>query len=179
MTFARVRAIIFVAVLFLTAAAVVVMAISRDSQTEQVQASACPSGLVLANVELPERHQVTINVFNGTKTVGLAEDVGNDLKVRGFVLKSAKTAAGNKQYPEDVAVIVYGPEAVGAAQLVRANFLLEEERAMQFELERKGPEVDIIIGGQFQQLATSTEVNQSIAALGRPDPPPGTCAATT
>jgi hypothetical protein len=37
--------------------------------------------------------------------------------------------------------------------------------------------VDIVIGAEFQQLATSTEVNQSLAALGEPEVPPGACAA--
>lgn len=177
MTFARVRALIFVIVLFVTAAVVVIMAISRDSQTQPVDTSACPSGLVPAKVQIPEREQVTVNVFNGTKKAGLAQSVGAELEERGFLVEDTKSAPGNKQYPDDVAIIIYGPEAVGAAQLVRANFLLEEESAMQFDLEREGAEVDVIVGGAFQQLATKTEVNQSIAALGTPDPPPGTCEA--
>jgi hypothetical protein len=37
--------------------------------------------------------------------------------------------------------------------------------------------VDIVIGAQFQQLATSTEVNQSLVELGEPEVPPGACAA--
>jgi hypothetical protein len=37
--------------------------------------------------------------------------------------------------------------------------------------------VDVVIGNQFRQLATETEVRQSIAALGNPEPPPGTCRA--
>jgi hypothetical protein len=35
----------------------------------------------------------------------------------------------------------------------------------------------VTLGAKFQQLATSTEVNQRIAANGRPELYPGTCAA--
>jgi hypothetical protein len=37
--------------------------------------------------------------------------------------------------------------------------------------------VDVLLGSKFQQLATSTEVNQSIAAKGSPRLEPGTCEA--
>jgi hypothetical protein len=37
--------------------------------------------------------------------------------------------------------------------------------------------VDIVIGSEFQQLATSTEVNQSLIEIGEPEVPPGACAA--
>lgn len=176
MTFARVRALIFVAVLFVTAGVVVLLAIDRDSQTRTSQASDCASGLVPAKVRLPERSEVTLNIFNGTKTNGLAERVGQQLKDRGFVINKIATAPRNRIYPNDVAIIIYGPQAVGAAQLVRANFLLADDNAMRFNIERETAEVDVILGEQFQQLATSIEVNQAIAQLGTPDPPPGTCA---
>ena len=37
--------------------------------------------------------------------------------------------------------------------------------------------MDIVVGSGFKQLATSTEVNQSLVELGEPDLPPGACAA--
>jgi hypothetical protein len=46
---------------------------------------------------------------------------------------------------------------------------------MTFDIERKDDVVDIYLGADFQQLATPTEVNQSIAAMGEPPLPPGTC----
>jgi hypothetical protein len=175
MTFARVRALIFVGVLFVTACVLVIMAVTRDTQTKPRVANECPAGLVPAHTTMPERNQVKINVFNGTKIVGLAQQVGGEFKNRGFDVKKMATAPRNKIYNNDIAIIRYGPEAVGAAQLVRANFLLEADEAMQFDIRRKGPEVDVTIGVRFQQLGTTTEVNQSIAALGEPELPPGTC----
>jgi hypothetical protein len=37
--------------------------------------------------------------------------------------------------------------------------------------------VDVVIGTKFKQLATTTEVNQALAALGQPELPPGACPA--
>lgn len=174
MTFARVRALIFVAVLLISAGVVVIMAIGRDTQT-QGQPDNCAGGLVPARLDMPERYEVTINVFNGTPRVGLAQQIGGEFKNRGFNIGKTETAAENKIYNE-IAVITYGPDAVGAAWLVSAYFLVDEA-VMNFQIERKGEEVDVIIGTRFQQLATSTEVNQSIAALGKPRLEDGTCEA--
>jgi hypothetical protein len=175
MTFARVRALIFVAVLFITAGVVVIMAIGRDTQTKPISADPCPSGLVAARTKMPERGEVTVNIFNGTAKVGLAQQVGGEFKNRGFNVKKTGTVPGNKLSPE-IAEITYGPEAVGAAALVSAYFLVDEAK-MNFDIKRKGAEVDVVVGTRFQQLATTTEVNQSIAALGNPELPEGTCEA--
>ena len=74
-----------------------------------------------------------------------------------------------------VAQLRYGPAAVGAAHLLKAYFLAQAEP--QYNPKRKGAVVDVVIGSEFQQLATTTEVNQSLVELGAPDVPPGACAA--
>jgi hypothetical protein len=175
MTFTRVRALIIVAVLFMTAGVAVVMAVGRDSQTASTETDLCADGLVPARIKMPERDQVTLNVFNGTSRSGLAEQIGAEFKSRGFNIKKTETAADNKKY-DQIAQITYGPDAVGAAWLVSAYFLVNDAE-MQFDINRKGAEVDVVIGEKFQQLATSTEVNQSIAAIGNPSLPDGTCEA--
>lgn len=175
MTFARVRAILVVAVLFVIAVVVGIMAIGRDTQTGSARSRSCPPGLVPADITMHERNEVTLNIFNGTAKSGLAQQVGTEFKSRGFNVHQTETIADGKVYDE-IAVITYGPETVGDAWLVSAYFLVDEAR-MNFDIARMGGEVDVIIGTQFQQLATMTEVNQSIAALGNPEPEPGTCAA--
>jgi hypothetical protein len=175
MTFARVRALILVGVLFVTAAVVVIMAIGRDSQTRPRVNADCPAGLVPANLTMPNADQIVLNVFNGTNKVGLAQDIGREFTNRGFTVKKTGNVRGEEV--EDVAVIRYGPLAVGAAWYVSAYFLVGAAD-MQFDIEREGAEVDVIIGLQFRQLATVTEVNQSIAAItvaGDVQLPAGTC----
>jgi LytR cell envelope-related transcriptional attenuator len=172
MTFARIRALVFVAVLFVSAGLSVIFAMVRDTQTAPVVAARCPAGAVAANIRPPERRDVKINVYNGTPTVGLATKIGQEFKNRDFIVDKMENAPGNKIYDE-VAVIRYGPKAVGAGWLLRAYFL--DEAVTDFDIKRKDDAVDVIIGTQFQQLATTTEVNQSIAAIGEPILPPGTC----
>ena len=74
---------------------------------------------------------------------------------------------------EGVGRLRFGPAGVGSAHLVRAYFHLVE---LDYELDREGDVVDVIVGAGFQQLATPTEVHQSIAQLGRPQLPENTCA---
>jgi hypothetical protein len=127
----------------------------------------------MANVTLPDDpDQVTIKVLNGTKKPGLAESVTTEFKNRRF---KVQTPAEDKKRVKDVAVMRYGPEAVGSVQLLRAYFLNQAD--LEYNAKRKGAVVDIVVGNEFQQLATTTEVNQSLVELGEPEVPPGACAA--
>jgi hypothetical protein len=172
MTFARVRALIVVGVLFVGALVAVGFALTRDTQTRAAATTQCPPGAVPASLRLPERHEVKLNIYNGTKQVGLASKVGTDLKNREFKVGKMQSTPGNRIY-DTIATIKFGPKAVGGAQLMNAYFL--GEAVMTFDINRKDDVIDIFLGTQFQQLATSTEVNQSIAVLGEPVLPPGTC----
>jgi hypothetical protein len=173
MSFARVRALVVVGVLAVAAVVFVIVALVRDSQGDVVTGSSCPAGAPMADVTLPaDPDQVTIKVLNGTKTPGLAESVTTDFKNRRF---KVQTPTEDKKRVKDVAVMRYGPSAVGAVQLLRAYFLNQAD--LEYDAKRKGAVVDIVIGSQFQQLATTTEVNQSLVELGEPTVPPGACAA--
>jgi len=172
MSFARVRALVVVGVLAAAAVVFVVVALVRDTQGDPV-ASGCPDGSVRANITLPnDPEQVTVKVYNGTDTAGLADSVTNEFKNRRF--KTQKPAE-NKKKVDGVAVMRYGPEAVGSAWLLRAYFLNQADA--QYDAKRKGAVVDIVVGSNFQQLATTTEVNQSLVELGEPELPVGACAA--
>jgi len=177
MSFARVRALVVVGVLAVAAVVFVVVALVRDTQGGAVADGGCPKGSVMANVKLPDDPQeVTVEVFNGTDQQGLAERVTNDFKNRRFQTRKPgeKNEKGQKKV-EGVAVLRYGPEAVGSAWLLRAYFLNQADP--QYNPKRKGAVVDIVIGEQFQQLATTTEVNQSLVELSEPQVPPGACPA--
>jgi hypothetical protein len=179
MSFARVRALVVVGVLAVAAVVFVVVALVRDTQSDAVLDGGCRDGAVMANVTLPDDpEQVTVQVFNGTKTPGLAESVNNEFKNRRFktIQPDAKKKKSNPVKKVDgVAVMRYGPEAVGSAWLLRAYFLNQAD--VQYDAKRKGAAVDVIIGKGFQQLATTTEVNQSLVELGEPEVPLGACVA--
>jgi hypothetical protein len=173
MSFARVRALVVVAALTVAAIIFVVIALVRDSQTGEPTVAGCPDGFVIANIRLPEPKEVKIKVFNGSGIRGQGDQVADDFRNRKFQVDKA---VGNAAKAVDgIAVLRYGPEAVGSAHLLRAYFL--DEATTQYDRKRKGAVVDVIIGTDFQQLGTTTEVNQSIGALGNPPLPEGACAA--
>ncbi|MGX6602539.1 LytR C-terminal domain-containing protein [Micromonosporaceae bacterium Da 78-11] len=171
MSFARVRALIVVGVLGVAAVVFVIVALVRDTQGDAVADGGCPAGAPMADLTLPDDPAaVTVKVYNGTSTAGLAESVTTEFKNRRF---TTQKPAENKAKFKGVAIIRFGPETVGQAQLLRAYFLARSE--MQYNAKRKGAVLDIIIGSQYRQLATTTEVNQSLAAVGEPTLPPGAC----
>jgi hypothetical protein len=171
MSFARVRALVIIGVLAVAAVVFVVVALVKDTQHDAV-ASGCPAGSVMADIRLPDdESQVTIKVYNATGTAGLADRVTNDFTNRKF--KAQKPAENPKKF-NGVAQLRYGPDGIGKAQLLKAYFLAQAVPI--YDPKRKGSVIDVIIGSQYRQLATTTEVNQSLVELGEPDLPPGTCA---
>lgn len=174
LSFARVRALAIVTVLIIIAVVVVLRALDRDEDLTTAPES-CPEGFVPADLSLPDANQISLNVYNGTNQVGLAAQIGENFANRGFEVHEADDASSDEVGAEDVAVLRYGPEAVGAAHVVQAYFL--NTAVSQFQLDREGPIVDVVIGPQFRQLATETEVRQSIAGSGNPELPAGTCPA--
>ncbi|MET7426837.1 LytR C-terminal domain-containing protein [Dactylosporangium sp. NPDC005555] len=170
------RALAVVGLLVVTAAVFVVIALVKDRQTNPTAANECAQDAVMVNDTLPEEKQVNLNVFNATSKPGLASEITSDFASRGFKA-TVQNAAPNppiKKPAETVAIIRFGPKAVGAAWLVRAYFLNKSDD--EFDKNRQDDKVDVILGGRFQQLPTVTEVKQSIGALGNPELPEGTCA---
>jgi hypothetical protein len=171
MTFARIRALAVVGALVVAALVLVTIAIAKDRQGPDQARSACPKDAVLANLRLPEAKDVKLNVFNATGRPGLADQVGNDFRNRKFNVQKVDSVADTRA--KGVAVVRYGPKAVGSAWLVRAYFLDEAET--DFDIKRQDDVVDVVIGPLFRQLGTATEVNQAIAQMGKPQLPAGTC----
>ena len=175
MSFARVRALVVIGVLAVAAVVFVVVALVRDTQGDAVSGDGCPDGAPRADVTLPDDpDQVKVKILNGTSEAGKADKVTNDFKNRGFVMEKP---GESKSKFERIAIIRYGPKAVGDAQLLKAYFL--GKALPQYNAKRTDDIVEIVVGAGFQQLATSTEVNQSLVDLGSPQLPPGTCAAKT
>jgi hypothetical protein len=177
MSFARVRALAVVGILVAAAAVFVIVALVKDHQGGPVsEANKCAEGSVMANAKLPEEKDVKLTIYNGTSRTGVAGDVANDFLSRKFKEAKVVTAAPSpaEKTNDQVAVIRFGPQTVGAAWLVRAYFL--NQAKPEFDKARQDDKVEIILGGKFQQLPTTTEVKQSIGALGNPQLPEGTCA---
>ncbi|MFI1990546.1 LytR C-terminal domain-containing protein [Actinoplanes sp. NPDC020271] len=166
----RSRAYRVISAMGAVAATVAAVAVVHDTQSAAIASESCTAKV---NLALPDNaEQVKLRVLNGTRTAGVAEQVSEDFKNRGFVVQKP---AKSKTKVDQVAVVQFGPKTVGAAQWIRAFFLGDAEA--QFNPGRTSDVIDVVIGARYRQLATFTEVNQSLAQLGEPTAPPGTCAA--
>jgi hypothetical protein len=172
MSFARVRALVVVGLLAVIALVFVVIALVRDTQSSAGTAGGCPKDRPLADLTLPETKDIKINVYNGTDEPGLAGSVADDFRNRKFQVKKEGNSA---KKVDNVAVLRFGPKGVGSAHVLRAYFLNDAKR--DFDINRKDDTVDVVLGNSFQQLATTTEVNQSLGDIGSAEVPPGTCPA--
>jgi hypothetical protein len=170
MTFARIRALAIVGALVVAAVVFVLVAIGKDRQTHGSVARGCRTGVV-ANLRLPdEPKDIKVNVFNATDHKALAQTVANELKGRKFNVGKV----GNEAKRVDgVAVLRYGPKTVGSAWVIRAYFL--NEATLEFDIKRGDDVVDVVLGQRYRQLASFTEVRQSLAQAGPADLPKGTC----
>ncbi|MER7415681.1 LytR C-terminal domain-containing protein [Micromonospora peucetia] len=164
------RALVVVGLLSVLALVFVVVALVRDTQSSAGLAGDCPEGWPLADVTLRETKDVKINVLNGTDRIGLATSIADDFRNRKFQVKKA---GDEKKQIDDIAVLRYGPKGVGSAHLLRAYFLDNAE--YEYDAKRTDDVVDVVLGSGFQQLATTTEVNQSLGDLGAPVAPAGSC----
>jgi LytR cell envelope-related transcriptional attenuator len=173
MSLARLRALIIVGVLVAAAAVLVTVTLVKDTQADSTLEAGCGPGDVRANIKFPAKYEdVKINVFNATTSPHIAGQVADDFRSRKItVLKEANDPATKKV--DDVAHVRYGPSVVGSAWLIRAHFL--NDAKLQFDINRKDDVIDVVVGGKFKQLGSTTEVNQALAAAGAPTLPPGTC----
>jgi hypothetical protein len=183
MSIARARALAFLGVLVVCALILVTVAVLKDKQSgSDYNALRCQAGAIKISTRLPDPSKIKINVFNGTgnadkngKSVGgvpgLAGQVADEFRNRGFVVV---TVADRPQKYGGVAKLTYGPKEVGGAAVVQAYFLGNNDPG-GFDVKRTDDVVDVVIGSSYENLGTKTEVNQKIAQLGNPSPPPGTC----
>ncbi|MFC7530945.1 LytR C-terminal domain-containing protein [Actinoplanes sp. GCM10030250] len=122
-----------------------------------------PSGIPL-NLQLPDGPEaVSVRVFNGATPTGLDQTVTLQLRQRAFTrAESAGTAT--VALKDKVGTLRYGPRALGSAALLRAYFA--DEVVSQFDPALDGETVELVVGPDFRQLATPTEINQALVEMG-------------
>jgi len=181
MNAARIRAMVIVGVLLVAAVVLVKITISDDKQSHASYTSSCPEGTIAVVTDpLPNYPQINLKIYNASAVPGQAGSVASELTTRGF--KVAKVGPhDDKPTTASVVDITYGPSTVGAAWVVRAEFLLNASdplnmSGMHFSVTNKSNVVTVVIGTNFKQLGAKSEVNQAIAALKTPPAPAGTCA---
>jgi len=173
MSLARLRALVVVGVLVLSAVILVIVAIVKDSSGTTV-AENCPAGKVAVDLTLPEDFStVKVAVYNATTSGALAGQVAEEFRSRKVTVVDVKNLNPTSKPVDGVAVLRYGPKTVGSAWLVRAFFLNRAE--LQFDPKRADDVIDVIVGKQYLQLGSITEVRQALGAVGGPRLPEGAC----
>ncbi|MEV0371164.1 LytR C-terminal domain-containing protein [Streptomyces sp. NPDC050636] len=118
----------------------------------------------------PKPAALTVNVFNATPHAGLAKRTADELKKRGF--KIGKVGNAPAVYDKKVkgSGILLGPKAAAGGPLkVLATQLAGAEQKTD---DRKGTELDLILGDTFKELAKPKDAAKSLALLTKPSPPP-------
>jgi hypothetical protein len=126
-----------------------------------------PAGPVVACVlALPsDPSEVRIRLLDGGAPAGLDDTIATELRERGFTLTRATGATS------DPTTLRYGPAAIGAATVLRAE--LTGGAVMRFDPARSDDTIDLTLGPAFARLATTTEINQALVTAGEPTAPPG------
>jgi hypothetical protein len=131
-------------------------------------AGTCGYPVDLAIPDAPE--SVEIQVFAGSGPRANAGQVVRDLDARGFTAGDLPGGDPAAEATGTVAVLRYGPGAIGTATLVRA--LVGGDAVAKFDPGRGGRTVDVVLGPAFHGLATTAELNQNLVRAGEPTAPP-------
>ena len=131
------------------------------------KAAACQTAPPVAPVtpvaQFPEPKTITVNVYNATKTSGLAKKVGDALKLRGFVIGKVANDPLDQTIPAP-AEIRHGFPGGTPAKVVAAHVAGSTDK----EDQRTDASVDLVIGDGWKDLSTPEQVTTILS----PPPPP-------
>lgn len=106
---------------------------------------------------LPEPKEVTINVLNGSRRIGMASITAEVLGTRGFQIGNVGNFEGKKI--ETVGQVQYGPKGADIAQLIAAYV-----PGVQLVNDgRPDDSVDLIIGQKFEDVLTKSQAAEVLA----------------
>ncbi|WP_143235177.1 LytR C-terminal domain-containing protein [Paractinoplanes atraurantiacus] len=109
---------------------------------------------------------VQVRVVDGGAASTRLATAAAQLRARTFTVLDGTTGPR----PTTPATLVYGPASIGSAAVLRA--MVYGATTLQFDPNRPGETIDLILGPSFTRLATTTEMNQNLATAGEPTAPP-------
>lgn len=120
---------------------------------------------------LPQPGKIKVNVLNATARSGLAADTADELKKRGF--KVGEVANAPKSLDKKVKGNGLLMGATGAETTARFKVLGSHLTAADTRYDnRKGGDVDLVIGETFKKLAKEKDAAQTMAQRASPRPSP-------
>ena len=147
----------------LVAAIVVAFAIMNGqiklptAERSKAAVSVCPA----ATYDYTPPEKVTVNIFNSTNRPGLARSVADQLAARKFIVGAVANTTSSYR---GVALVVSGAAGQSAALSVQRNVPGSD----YVQDGRTDPSVDLIITGDFKELAKPELVDQSPGQLSCP-----------
>ena len=127
------------------------------AERDQAAVSVCPE----ARFDYTPPEKINLNVYNSTSRPGLARSVADEFAARKFIVGAvANTTSGYR----GVALVVSGAAGQSAAFSVQRNLPGSD----YFQDGRTDPSVDVILTGDFKELAKSELVDQTPGQLSCP-----------
>lgn len=146
-----------------TAAIVLAVAIMNGqikiptAQPSQTATSACPA----ASFDYTPPEKINLNVYNSTSRPGLARTVADEFAARKFLVGAVDNSTSGYR---GVALVVSGAAGQSAAFSVQRNLPGSD----YFQDGRTDPSVDVILTGDFKELAKPELVDQTPGKLSCP-----------
>jgi hypothetical protein len=149
--------LVFLLVLALAALGVWWNVLRQDAERQETAAAACSSAA--AAVPSLDPATVTVRVLNASDLSGRAGQVAQALQNRGFVVSEI----GNDDTTREVTGM--GEVRYGARGRDAARFLSLQQPGMElYQDTRANATVDLVIGPEWEQLASAQSVQQALAA---------------
>ena len=127
------------------------------AERSQAAASVCPE----ARFDYTPPEKVNLNVYNSTSRPGLARSVADAFAERKFIVGAVANTTSSYR---GVALVVSGAAGQSAAFSVQRNLPGSD----YFQDGRTDPSVDVILTGDFQELANPELVDQTPGQLSCP-----------
>lgn len=114
----------------------------------------------------PELSDFSVNVYNTTWRPNLATEAMAELKDRGFTAGKFGGNPDGSFLPDDVAIILHGPDADLAAKLVQPHF----KGSVLKQVSRDNMTIDVMLGNKYEGVTPVAELPKKPVV--RKDPPP-------
>ncbi|NLU67815.1 LytR C-terminal domain-containing protein [Streptomyces sp. HNM0574] len=124
-----------------------------------------------SDVKYPAPKSITVNVLNATDRSGLAQRTSDELKKRGFKpgeVGNAPPALDKKVKGSALLVGAPGKDTTASLAVLGTQVAGGEKK---YE-DRKGSDVDLVIGDGFKKLAKKQDAEKALDALNNPEPSP-------
>ncbi|GGO57062.1 membrane protein [Streptomyces daqingensis] len=132
--------------------------------TDDAKTQAAGKGKPGDGEKLPEPDSVKVNVLNATDRSGLAKSTADELKKRGFKIGEVANAPGEFDGKvKETGVVLGAPGEDGVARLKVLGTQLDDADT-RFD-ERKGDDVDLIIGDAYKKLAKKKDAEDALKGL--------------